>query len=85
MGIGTPILMASLWGIFAVPDDPSRSGKTLIKTPGMLRLILEILFFLFGAFTLYSLDYTYLFYMYSAAVVLHHLLSIDRIKWLLNQ
>ncbi len=43
--ISVPVLFASIWGIFAVKGDPSRSGKTVIQTPGWARLILEILLF----------------------------------------
>ena len=40
-----PFVMAVIWGTFAVPDDPSRSGKAPVPTPGALRLLLELLFF----------------------------------------
>jgi uncharacterized protein DUF2568 len=83
IGLGAPILMATVWGVFAVPNDPSRSGKTVIKTPGILRMLLEVLFFLIGSYTLYSLNYLFLFYGFSISVFLHYLLSLDRIKWLL--
>ncbi len=41
--ISVPVLFASIWGIFAVKGDPSRSGKTVVQTPGWARLILELL------------------------------------------
>ncbi len=31
--IGVPFAAAALWGIFAVPDDPSRSGKAPVRYP----------------------------------------------------
>ena len=33
--IVTPAAAAGLWGLFAVPDDPSRSGKTVVPVPGL--------------------------------------------------
>lgn len=36
------IFTAGAWGIFAVPDDPSRSGKTVVVTPGEARLAIEL-------------------------------------------
>lgn len=42
-GIGTA---ATLWGVFAVPNDPSRSGKTVVRTPGAIRLALELTLFI---------------------------------------
>ena len=43
--LGVPLLAAVLWGTFAVPDDPSRSGKAPIPIPGAIRLVLELAFF----------------------------------------
>ena len=47
LAILLPLGFATLWGVFAVKDDPSRSGKTVVNTPGILRLLLEL--GLFGA------------------------------------
>ncbi|MCH8103525.1 MAG: protein kinase, partial [Chloroflexi bacterium] len=35
-------LAVGMWGVFAVPGDPSRSGKTVIATPAAVRPIIEI-------------------------------------------
>lgn len=83
-GICAPILMATVWGVFAVPNDPSRSGKTVIKTLGVVRLILEIIFFSIGSYGLYNLHYINLSYAFSGITIFHYLFSKDRIKWLLN-
>ena len=45
LAIGLSALFAILWGVFAVRDDPSRSGKTVVRTPGLIRLILELALF----------------------------------------
>ena len=80
-----PLLFASLWGVFAVPGDPSRSGKTVVPTPGLIRLILEL--GLFGAATwmLLNLGYTRLWWIFAAIVFLHYVFSYDRVIWLLKQ
>ncbi len=36
--IGLPLVAAVLWGTFAVPNDPSRSGQAPVPIPGILRL-----------------------------------------------
>jgi hypothetical protein len=41
-GIGLVILAAVIWGTFAVPDDPSRSGNAPVPVPGALRLVIEL-------------------------------------------
>ncbi|MDX2430042.1 MAG: YrdB family protein [Bacteroides sp.] len=79
------MLFAVLWGVFAVKDDPSRSGKTVIQTPGAIRLFLELL--LFGAATcmLFHLGYPILGWTLGAATVFHYIISFKRILWLLKQ
>lgn len=80
-----PLLFALLWGIFAVKNDPSRSGKTVIQTPGVLRLLLEL--FLFGSAIcmLSDLGYGTAGWVLLVAVLLHYIISFDRIRWLLKQ
>jgi hypothetical protein len=45
LAIGFPIILAFIWGVFAVPNDKSRSGKAPIPTPGLIRLPLELIIF----------------------------------------
>ena len=74
-----------LWGVFAVRGDPSRSGKTVIQTPGVLRLILELALFAAAVFMLFSQGHSQLAWFSLAAIFLHYLLSFDRLAWLLKQ
>jgi len=55
--IGIPALMADSWGIFAVKGDPSRSGKAIVQTPGIVRLFMEFLFFAFFCWVIYAQEY----------------------------
>ena len=80
-----PLLFAVLWGVFAVKGDPSRSGKTVIKTPGILRLMLELVLFGAAAWMMLDLDYTTVALIFGVAVVIHYFISFDRIAWLLKQ
>ena len=80
-----PIIIATIWGIFAVPDDPSRSGKAPIPVPGIVRLFLELGIFGFACWILFDLGHTKFAYALLISVIMHYLISYDRIKWLINQ
>jgi hypothetical protein len=85
LGIGIPILAALVWGIFAVPDDPSRSGKAPVPIPGTLRLVLELLIFGAGCWAVYDMGFQALGWIAGFIVLVHYGVSYDRIKWLLRQ
>ena len=80
-----PIIAAAIWGIFAVPDDQSRSGAAPISVPGILRLALELAFFAFAVWTMYDLGYTRLGLILGITIVIHYIISYDRILWLMKQ
>jgi len=81
---GIPILLAASWGIFAVPKDPSRSGKAPVPTSGPVRLILEICFFSFASWCLFDLRFNKAGTGFCILVAAHYLFSVSRIKWLLS-
>ncbi len=85
LAILLPGLFATLWGVFAVRDDPSRSGKTVVPTPGLLRLILEMGLFGIAAWMLLDLQYLSLGCLFAGIVLLHYIISYDRILWLMKQ
>lgn len=78
---GLPLIAAVLWGTFRVPDDP---GKAPVPVPGTLRLLLEIVFF-GTAVWLLTATTPGVALVFGGLVVLHYLVSIDRIRWLLSQ
>lgn len=80
-----PIGFALLWGIFAVPHDPSRSGKTVIPTPGIIRLLLEIGLFTAATWMMRDLDYSQGWWIYGSIVLVHYAISHERVYWLLKQ
>ena len=85
LALGIPLIAAAVWGIFAVPNDPSRSGQAPIPVPGMLRLALEVLFFAFAIWTLSSAGATTPGWILGIFILVHYALSYDRVFWLFNQ
>ncbi|MDF1573987.1 MAG: DUF2568 domain-containing protein [Bacteroidales bacterium] len=80
-----PLLFAILWGVFAVRGDPSRSGKTVVQTPGIVRLLLELGLFGAAIWMMLDLDHSLIALVFGLAVAIHYFISFDRIAWLLKQ
>ena len=80
--IGLPVIAAAIWGTFAVPNDPSRSGQAPIPTPGMIRLILELSIFALGAIALIVSQRATAGWAFVIIVLVHYAISYDRILWL---
>jgi hypothetical protein len=85
LAFGIPVIAVVMWGVFAVPNDPSRSGNAPIATPGILRLALELIFFSFAAWTLYSVGATMASWVFVIVTLLHYIVSYDRLYWLIKQ
>jgi hypothetical protein len=85
LAILLPLLFALLWGVFAVRDDPSRSGKTVVRTPGIVRLLLELGLFGYATWMLVDLDHPLLAGILCGAVLMHYFISRERVRWLLKQ
>ena len=85
IAFGLPITAAAICGTFAVPNDPSRSGKAPVTIPGIVRLVFELAFFSFATWALYKLGHSNLAFVFGAIVAIHYLISYDRIKWLMKQ
>ena len=84
LAIGLPIIAASIWGIFNVPNDPSRSGAAPIIVPGLIRLAIELTIFTLAIWSLFYFGYTRLSLLLGGVVAAHYLASYDRIIWLLK-
>jgi hypothetical protein len=80
--IGLPLVAAVLWGTFRVPDDP---GKAPVPVPGLVRLLLEAVFFGAATWALYAAGLGFLSLTFGIIVLLHYVVSYDRIAWLLKQ
>jgi len=84
IAIGLPLILGAIWGIFAVPDDPSRSGQTLVVTTGIIRLGIELGIFAIASWAIYNQGLHKNSYLFITFVIIHYLLSYDRIIWLLQ-
>ncbi|MFJ8933254.1 DUF2568 domain-containing protein [Streptomyces sp. NPDC102364] len=80
--VAVPLAVAVLWGVFATPGDESRSGDTVIATPGPLRFLLELCVFFGGAAALYAAGSHALATTLVGVLVVYHALSWDRVVWL---
>lgn len=80
-----PIIFMTVWGVFAVPKDPSRSGNAPVPVAGWLRLLIELGIFSSAAWALYDLGFVQTSVLFSWICLIHYLVSYDRIKWLLKQ
>lgn len=83
LALAIPITLAAAWITFAVPDDQSRSGAAPIPVPGMIRLLLELVFFAFAIWCLKEVNMVLACIIYGVLVLIHYIISYDRIKWLL--
>lgn len=82
--IGIPMMMSAIWGVFNVKGDPSRSGNAPVVVPGLLRLLIELIFFAFGAWTLIAAGHTSFGQVFIVIVIIHYLASFNRVSWLLK-
>jgi hypothetical protein len=83
--LGIPIIIAVVWSTFAVPDDPSRSGAAPVVVSGIVRLVIELVIFAFATLVLYDMKFTKLSWLFGVIVVIHYIISYDRIQWLMEQ
>ncbi|MDN0189802.1 YrdB family protein [Bacillus subtilis] len=80
-----PIAVMIVWSVFAVPHDPSRSGQTVIPVNGITRLVIELLIFAMAVAALYFSHFKPVGIIFLCLIILHYIISAERIKWLLNQ
>ena len=85
LAAGVPLIAAAMWGVFAVVDDPSRSGTAPVPVPGVLRLGIELAIFSLACWFLYDLDSRALAWTLGIATAVHYALSYDRILWLMTR
>ncbi len=83
LAAAVPLFAAALWGVFAVPEDPSRSGKAPVPVPGWIRLLLEWGIFASTIWALHSMGRVAVSWISAGVVILHYGLSYDRVRWLL--
>jgi len=85
LALALPIVAAAIWGTFAVPNDPSRSGNAPVPVPGIVRLTLELAFFISVVVSLFAIRQSTLAWVFGITVIVHHVVSYKRLTWLLRQ
>ncbi|SMD34580.1 Protein of unknown function [Reichenbachiella faecimaris] len=85
LAIGLPLVSAAVWGVFAVPNDPSRSGKAPIPVSGAIRLVIEGFIFVAAIWSLLDLTLSIYAWSLGAVSLAHYILSYDRIFWLIRK
>lgn len=79
--IGLPLLAALMWGAFRAPRD---HGKGLVAVPGVLRLLLEVVFFGGAVWCLFSAGRSGWGFALAIVTLIHYAVSYDRVGRLLR-
>ena len=85
LAIGFPLLGAFMWGTFRVAGDPSNNGQAPVQVPGILRLLLELGLFAVAALAFVAISHTIWAVSLIFIVVVHYVISYERILWLISQ
>ncbi|MER9614515.1 YrdB family protein [Mesorhizobium sp. M0207] len=85
LAVALPFVAAALWGTFAVPNDPSRSGRAPVPVPGGVRLVLELVILFGGAAGFHLAGYTTAGIAVALLIAVSYAFSLDRLGWLLRQ
>ncbi|MEU0492620.1 DUF2568 domain-containing protein [Nocardiopsis sp. NPDC006139] len=78
-----PLLAAAAWGVFAVPGDPSRSGRAPVAVPRPVRLLVEWAVLFGAAAALAAAGAVTAALALTGVLVVYHLCAYDRVLWLL--
>lgn len=79
-----PLLAATAWGMFAVPGDPSRSGRAPVPVPRPVRLLVEWAVLFGSAAALAAAGAVTAALAFAGVLVVYHLCAYDRVLWLLG-
>jgi hypothetical protein len=79
-----PLLAAAVWGIFRIPSESPR-GHAIVPVPGLVRLLMEAVFFGFAIWGLFDAGATRMGTIFGIVVLVHYLLSYDRVLALLTR
>ena len=82
--IVVPLAAATIWGVFNVFGDPSRSGAAPVEVPGWARLVIELLILGGGVAGFAVAGRPLVATVLAVLIVFHYLASWSRIRWLLE-
>jgi hypothetical protein len=80
-----PIVAATIWGVFNVLDDPSRSGAAPVEVNGWVRLGIELLILGGGAAAIALAGRSDLAIAFALLIVVQYATSWSRLEWLVRQ
>ncbi|MDE3720863.1 YrdB family protein [Nocardiopsis sp. N85] len=80
-----PLLVAAVWGTFAVPGDPSRSGRAPVPVPGPVRLLVEWAVLFGSSAALAWAGATGAALAFAGVLVVYQACAYDRVLWLLGR
>lgn len=80
--VGVPLGAAALWGVFRVPGAPNAAP---VAIPGWLRLLLEWGLYALAVFALVAANQPTIAAVFAVVVVVHYVVSIDQVRWKLDQ
>ena len=81
--VAAPLVAATLWGVFNVKDDPSRSGEAPVEVAGAVRLAVEAVVLGAGAIGLVVVVGLWLAAVFVLLTALHYGVGRERVIWLL--
>ncbi|MDH3303457.1 MAG: YrdB family protein [Acidimicrobiia bacterium] len=79
-----PVFAATLWTVFNVVGDPSRSGAAPVEVPGWTRLVIELAVLGAGAVAIFLAGRQDLGLAHGAVIIFHYAVSWPRVQWLLG-
>ena len=84
LAAGFTLAAMALWATFRVPGDRSASGEAPYSVSGPGRLLIELAVFGSGAVGWFATGPSWMAWGYVGALVIHHVISYDRIAWLIR-
>lgn len=84
LGLLCAASVAAVWGTFNVPGDPSRSGRSPVAVPGVVRLMIELDVLAGAAVLLGFLWSPAAGIALGVATVVHYVAGRSRVAWLLS-
>lgn len=82
--VAVPIAAGSVWGLYNVPGDSSRSGKAAMPVPGFVRLVIELAILFGAAWALIATGRPVWGGILAGLIAFHLAFSIPRVRWLLG-
>ena len=80
--VGLPLIAAAIWGTFRVPGDPNQPP---VRVPGSLRLLIELVYFAGAVWALDAAHQPAWAIGLALVVLLHYLVSFERLAWIVRQ